>query len=239
MADWHEFVRQRLADIPLNVAEKEDVCAELASHLEESYEAGLSRGLSDDQAAQQARQQAGDWQELRNRVWNTRNGGPFMRQRLHQLWIPGFLTFILSTTSLAIIQRFAFRPVTVSWHGTVSTVFLCVPWLLSLSFLGAFGAYFSARAGAARPIVFLSSAFPVVALSAAFILMFPIDLIVEPIVGNHVDFKIVATALLKDGTSWLLVPGAALFAGGLLASILFSRHPPTPSSAVGSEMTHG
>jgi len=34
--------------------------------------------------------------------------------------------------------------------------------------------------------------------------MFPIDLIVERAIGNHVDFSIVATALLREGLvgSW-------------------------------------
>jgi hypothetical protein len=70
--------------------------------------------------------------------------------------------------------------------------------------------------------VLLVSAFPVLALSTAFFLMFPIGFAVERLTGRHVDFSIVATALLKDGIGWLLIPGAALFAGGLLAYLLLS-----------------
>jgi hypothetical protein len=53
--------------------------------------------------------------------------------------------------------------------------------------------------------------------------MFPIDLIVERAIGNHVDFSIVATALLREGIGWILVPGAALLVGGLLVQFLLSQ----------------
>lgn len=38
MPDWQELVRQRLAGLALGRAEKQEVHAELAAHLEESYE---------------------------------------------------------------------------------------------------------------------------------------------------------------------------------------------------------
>jgi len=237
MPDWQKLVDERLAGLALGAKEKAEVHAELAAHLEESYEALCQRGLSESEATDRTIGQVSDWRDLQRKILIARTGG-LMKKRLQQLWIPGFLTFILSTSSLAIVQRLGFRPLISSWHGTPSTVLISVPWLLSLPFLGALGAYFSARAGAARRIILAASTFPVLALAAALVLMFPIDLIVEPIVGNHVDFASVATAILKDGTSWLLVPEAALFVGGLLSSILFCRRPPSQSGAISSEMTH-
>ncbi len=47
--------------------------------------------------------------------------------------------------------------------------------------------------------------FPVLALTAAFLLMFPIGFVIERIIGRPVDFSIVATALLRDGVGWVLV----------------------------------
>ena len=99
------------------------------------------------------------------------------------------------------------------WGGP-RTILPYVQWLLSLPFIGALGAYLSSRAGGSRGTVLLASVFPVLALTAAFVLMFPIDLIVERIIGRQVDFSIVATALLRDGIGWILIPGAALFVGG-------------------------
>jgi hypothetical protein len=145
-----------------------------------------------------------------------------MQKRLHQLWIPGFLTMTLSTVFLMALQKQGFQPHMVSWSGPGNVLF-CIPWLMSLPVFGAIGAYLSSRAGGSRGTVLLASGFPAPALTAAFLLMFPIDLIVEWIIGRQVDFSIVATAILRDGIGWILVPGAALLAGGLLTQFLLSR----------------
>ena len=102
-----------------------------------------------------------------------------------------------------------------------------------LPFFGALGAYISSRAGGSLGTVLLASVFPVLALTAAFLLMFPIGLIVERIIGRQVDFSDVATAILKDGIGWILVPGAALLMGGLLVHRLFSRRLSSQDTAIG------
>jgi len=159
-----------------------------------------------------------------------------MKKRVQQLWIPGFLTFILSTVFLMTLQKLGFRPRIIG--DGPNTILFYVPWLVSLPFVGALGAYFSSRARASRATVLLASVFPVLALTAAVLLMFPIDMVVERVIGNHVDFSIVATDLLKEGIGWLLVPGAALLAGGVLAHLFFSRRPSSQHMAIGSETTH-
>ena len=105
-----------------------------------------------------------------------------MQKRLHQLWIPGFLALTLSMVFLAMLHNHGFQPRVVSWR--YSDILLYAPWLLSLPFLGALGAYTSSRAGGSRGTVLLASVFPVLALTSAFLLMFPIGLIVERIIGN-------------------------------------------------------
>lgn len=144
-----------------------------------------------------------------------------MKKRVQQLWIPGFLTLTLSMLFLAALQKYGFQP-RIVWSGS-NAVLLYVPWLLSLPLFGALGAYASSRAGGSRRTVLLASVFPVLALTTAFLLMFPIGMIVERITGSHVDFSVVATALLMNGIGWLLVPGAALLAGGVLAHLFILR----------------
>ena len=143
-----------------------------------------------------------------------------MKQRVQQLWIPGFLTFALSTVFLMTLQKLGFRPHVIG-DGPGAVLFH-VPWLASLLFCGAFGAYLSSRARASREITLLASAFPVLALTTAFLLMFPIDMVVKWVIGSPVDFAAVATSILKDSIGWLLLPGAALFMGGLLVQLLLS-----------------
>ena len=231
MPDWKKLVGQRLSDLALDAAEKEEVHAELAAHLEDFYESLRTKSLQEQAAIQQTLAQVANWPDLRRKILMAKKGRDFMKKRLHQLWIPGFLTFILSTVFLMTLQKLGFRPRIVG-DGPNAIPF-CAPWLASLLFVGALGAYLSSRAGGSRGAAFFASVFPVLALTTAFLLMFPIDLIIERAIGNHVDFGIVATALLREGIGWILVPGAALLVGGLLVQFLLSR-PLTSRSVAGS-----
>jgi len=154
-----------------------------------------------------------------------------MQKRVHQLWIPGLLTMALSTVFLMTLQKYGFQGRTVSWRG--SNIHLYLPWLLSLPFLGALSAYISLRAGGSRGTVLLASIFPALAFTAAFLLMFPIGVLIELVIGRHSDFSIVAAVLLRDGIGWILVPGAALLAGGLLFHLLFGGRSSSRDTAIG------
>jgi hypothetical protein len=230
MPDWQKIVQQRLCGLALDTAEKEEVHLELAAHLEESYATFREEGLPEKDAVHRTLAHVADWQDLQRRIINAKRRGYPMKKRTHQLWIPGFLTLILSMIFLAVLRELGFQP-RIAGSGS-TTVLLYVPWLLSLPFFGALGAYVSSRAGGSRRTVLLASVFPVLALTAAFLLMFPIGTIVEWIIGRHVDFSDVAPALLKDGIGWLLAPAAALLVGGLLAHLLFSRRSSSQDTAI-------
>jgi hypothetical protein len=231
MPDWRQIVCQRLSGLTLDAAEKDEIHAELAAHLEESYEALLKEGMPEQAAVHHVLSQVANWRDLQRKILIAKRRGHIMKKRLHQLWIPGFLTMTLSTVFLMALQKQGFQPRIVSWNGPGNVLF-CIPWLMSLPVFGAIGAYLSSRAGGSRGTVLLASVFPAPALTTAFLLMFPIDLIVEWIIGRQVDFSIVATAILRDGIGWILVPGAALLAGGLLVHLLFSRRPSSQDTAI-------
>jgi len=209
MRDWQELVRQRLSGLKLGSAEKEEVHAELAAHLQESYEVFCKEGLPEKEAVHRTFEQVADWQDLQRRIFIAKRSGHPMKKRLHQLWIPGFFTLVLSMVFLMTLQGLGFQARVVSWSGPRTTL-LYLPWLLSLPFFGALGAYLSSRAGGSRRTVLLASTFPALALTGAFLSMFPIGFAMERIIGRRVDFSIVATTLLRDGIGWLLVPGVAL-----------------------------
>jgi hypothetical protein len=231
MPDWQELVRQRLADLALDATEKDEVHAELAAHLEESYEALLKEGTPQQVAVRRALSQVANWRDLQRRIFIAKNKGRIMKKRLHQLWIPGFLALILSMLFLAAFQILGFQPRIAS--SNPNTIFFYVPWLLSLPFFGALGAYLSSRAGASRGTALLASVFPVLALTGAFLSMFPIGSILGRVIGRRVGFSDVATTLLRDGIGWLLVPGAALLMGGLLAQFLFGRRQSSQDTPLG------
>jgi hypothetical protein len=213
MPNWQELVRQRLPGLALDAAEKDEIHAELAAHLEESYEVFCKEGLPQQDAIQRTLVQVADWQDLQRKILIARREQP-MQKRVHQLWIPGFLTLMLSMIFLITLQKLGFQP-RIFGSGP-NTILFYAPWLASLPLLGALGAYLSARSGGLLGTILLASVFPVLALTAAFLLMFPIGFVIERIVGSPVDFSIVATTILRDGIGWILVPGAALLAGGFL-----------------------
>lgn len=233
MRDWQELVRQRLAGLELDAGEKKEVQAELAAHLEETYERFCKQGLDENEAASRTFEEVSNWQELQRKISAAKRR---MKKRVQQLWIPGFLTFILFTLFLAIVQKAGLRPRVVG--SGPNAILFYVPWLAGLPFFGALGAYLSSRAGGSRRTMVLSSVFPVLAFAGTFVLMFPIDMVVKWIIGRkEYSFAIVATTILRDGTSWLLLPGAALFLGGLVVYLLFGRQS-SQVAAIAGETTH-
>jgi hypothetical protein len=231
MPNWPELVRQRLPGLALDAAEKDEIYAELAAHLEESYEVFCNEGLPQRDAVQRTLVQVADWQDLQRKILIARRREQPMKKRVHQLWIPGFLTLMLSTIFLITLQKLGFQPRIVG--SGPNTILFYAPWLATLPMFGALGAYLSARGGGLLGTVLLASVFPVLALTAAVLLMFPIGFVIERIIGSPVDFSIVATAILREGIGWILVPGAALLAGGFLMHLLFNRRSWSKETAIG------
>lgn len=237
MRDWQALVRQHLAELDLDAAEKEEVHAELAAHLEESYEIMCNQGLSENEAASRTLAQALDWRELQHKICAAKRTEHPMKKRVRQLWIPGFLTLILSVGFQMMLLKLGYR-VRIVGSGPNAVLFY-VPWLAGLPLFGALGACLSSRAGGSRGTMMFASVFPVLALAGAFVFLFPMDVIVKWIIGSKVDsFAIVATTILEDGIGWLFLPGAALLVGGILAHLLLSPRPTSRDAAIGGETTH-
>lgn len=232
MPDWHQLVRDRLQLLDLDPVQRDEVCAELAAHLEDTYAALCAAGATEPHAVQRTLRQVSNWEDLLRQIANEKNGGPPMHERLRQLWIPGFLTLTLTVLCDFALHKLGFHPRSVPWSDTRTFLFY-VPWLLFLPFLGALAAFISTRAGGSRATVFVASTFPALSLALSFLLMFPIGIVVEWVTGGDLDFKFVATVLLRDGIGWLLLPFVALFAGGLLVQLFFDRKPPSPTTVPG------
>jgi len=231
MPDWQDLVRQRLSGLALDTAEKDEIHAELAAHLEESYDVFCKEGLPQREAVQRTLLQVADWQDLQSKILFAKRREQPMKIRLHQLWIPGFLTLTLSMIFLITLQKLGFQPRIVG--SGPNMILFYAPWLASLPFFGALGAYLSARRGGLLGTVLLASVFPALALTAAFLLMFPIGFAIEQVLGRPVEFSFVATTLLRDGIAWVLFPGVALLAGGFLTHLLFNRRSWSKETAIG------
>ncbi len=228
MPDWQELVSKGLSSLKLSAAEREEVHAELAEHLEETYEALLREGVPEPDAIQHVFSLAGNWNDLQRKIFAARTGKDTMTNRVKQFWLPGLLTFTLSMVLLELVQKFFPQPFVLHLDHPPVLLFY-VPWLLTLPLAGALGAYLSKRAGGSRRMTLLSSAFPVLPLAAIFLMAIPVGLVLS----HTLSHGIVAAAFLTLGIAWVAVPGLILLVGGFLGQFLSSRRSVSRSITTG------
>jgi hypothetical protein len=222
MRDWETHVRRQLGDLALGADERRAVVAELAAHLEDTFEELRRQGLAEEVAVARALSQVKNWQSLRRKIQKARRKEDVMTDRVKQVWLPGFLTLFLSMMLLMAIQFFGPKPLVLSPHGwrvMAPMAVIYLPWLLCLIPIGAMGAYLSSRAGSSRRGTFVSIAFPVLPYFVFFVLVFPVCVILD----DHVAHNVVLSALWVGLVAWVVLPAVALLAGGLPVQLLRSR----------------
>jgi len=223
MRDWETRVEQHLVGLALEPTERAEVIAELAAHLEESCEEWRKQGMTEEEAARRTLSEVEDWQNLRQRIQNARTKESIMTNRVKQFWLPSLLTLLLTMGLLMLIQLFGPNPWMVArksgWTLVAPVAVVYLPWLLSLPVIGAMGAFLSSRAGGSRRAVFSSIVFPVLPYLVFFLLALPVMAIFNDRLAHNIMFG----ALFVGLFAWVLAPGAALLAGGLLAQMFLSR----------------
>jgi hypothetical protein len=214
MPDWQKFVRERLSRLELDSAGREEVCEELAEHFEESYRSLLTQGVSQQDAENRIFTQVDDWQDLKRKIESSRNKETIMNKRVTQFWFPAFLSLSLSMVCLALIQIFGpnpwMAPVTHGWRFIAPVVLVYIPWLFTLPFIGALGAYISSRAGGRTRATFSATIFPILPYTVFFIIGLPIAMILDDHIARNVTIPMFFIGLC----AWVVFPGAALLAGG-------------------------
>ncbi len=219
MPDWQELVRQRLSGLAVDSTEKEEIHAELAAHLEESYEALLKEGIAEEAAVRRTLSEVTNWQDLQRKIHLARNGKDTMTNRVTQLWLPGLLTFVLSSGILALFQVFGLRPWILARDGNLAVAVLYLPWLIVLPLVGAMGAYLSWWAGGSKRSMFSSIVFPVLPFLASILVVLPVSLVFDRFIAHNPAPLSLFLALF----GWVLAPGVALLAGGLPTQHFLSR----------------
>jgi hypothetical protein len=218
MPDWEALVREQLAGLSLEPDEGREVIAELAAHLEESFEELRRQGLTEKAAVRRTLSQVKDWQSLRRKIQAARKKEDIMSNRVRQVWLPGFATLFSSTILLALTEIYGPKPWIMSWgHPPVAVIY--IPWLFCLPFVGAVGAYLSYRAGGSGRAIFLSTVFSALPFLASIVVVLPVSLIFDHFIAHNIAPMALVMALL----GWVLMPAAALLAGGLPAQLLLMR----------------
>jgi hypothetical protein len=233
MPDWSQLVNEHLAALALEPHERAEVMEELAAHLDETFLDCLRGGFSEEDAVKRCLSEVHDWPDLRRKIQTARRKEDAMSNRITQFWLPGMAIFVVSEMFLGFMQTSGAKPWILA-SGQTPIAMSYIPWLLSLPLIGGIAAYLSQRAGGSRRAVLSSIVFPVLLFLAMFLLLqFPFYFSFQRIagvdypVGLRIDWHAVhhttALAFLTAFLGWVLVPGAALVIGGLLAQLFASR----------------
>lgn len=163
MPDWNGLISQRMGKLAMSQEMREEVVAELATHLEELYQACRARGANDSQAIETALSQAADWQELGREISDAKNEEGGMNDRSKQFWLPGLVTLTASMLWLMLLQRWSWRPETPFAYGSPQLMPYLI-WLITQPVFGAAGAYWCRCNGGTRMARLAAGIFPSIAM---------------------------------------------------------------------------
>lgn len=158
MPDFQRLVRERLGKLRLDSAQQEEIIAELAGHLEETYDQLRAKGLCKSDALQRSLEEEANWRQLSRKIQSAKREG-YMNNRTKQFWLPAMVGLAISEgVSFAVGFAVARNP-----HlALIGPKLIYLPWMASMPFAGAAAAYLSRRGGSKRKTLIAASLFPAV-----------------------------------------------------------------------------
>jgi hypothetical protein len=209
--DWLSLVRGHLAARHLASDERDEIATELASHLEEIYEAHRANGVSEPEAALRTRTEVPNWRVLARRIENARCQEGFVNHRTMSVWIPGLVSLTLASGLLALLQDWGVPPHIV-WTRSGLALLFYIPWLVAQPIFGAVAAYISRKNGGAWHERLTASLIPAAGMVGAFCVAVCAAIALNLTGDGH---EINAIALSLYVLSWAAVPGLTLALGAL------------------------
>lgn len=229
MPDWEKLVRERLAYLSLERQDENEVIAELADHLEETFESLCREGMSEQEATLRALAQVADWKGLNRKIYLARHQEEIMEPRVRQFWVPGLLGFSLFLAFSTIVESTSFgwylggklwlvsHPLVLSLGRGTPILRFHIELLVLLVVVGAMAAGLSRWEGGTLRTSLLSSVFPSVPFAVVFLIAIPTGLIIV----HPISYGVVGQQIVYMALGWVLAPAAALLAGGWLAQQLW------------------
>jgi len=203
--DWQKLVRERLGKLDLPPWQKDDVAAELASHLEEVYEQQRALGRPELQAVERARSEVCDWNRLNRRIERAKRREGVMNDRIRHLWLPGLASFAAAVICEFLLARWSYQPVMLLRPHLTQPRSL---WIVAQVLCGALGAYLSRRAGGTRSTRLCAALFTSVVLLDAIVIRICLA------TGWNLGFLALAT-FIKTIRIFIVIPTAAMLVGAL------------------------
>ena len=231
MPDWEKVVSHRLAQLALDERERQEVIAELAGHLEETYEGLRREGLPEREAVYHALSQVADWSDLQRKIYLAKENT--MNSRTSRLWAPSFVTLVASVITLVAFTFLGLQPGPLGsrpgnqmrgeheiWWGHLVGGITRGPhmvneytvWLMALPLIGALGAGLSRRAGGTRREVIISGVFP----ALAWLTIVLVNLSFAASLGRGLEVATAPVGPVGLITMLVVIPGVCLLFGVLI-----------------------
>lgn len=190
MRDWNDLVRERLGVLGAAHEQEEErgeVVAELAGHLEDSYEALRAEGVCESVAIARAFDEVADWPALARSVSRAKRepGVTYeMNGRSRQLWLPGLASLTAGNLLLMALSCASQQPASVAerstaWFPGLALMVAYMPWLAAQPLVGALGAWLSRRAGGGRAMRLCAGLFPSFVMLGCWGLFVPVSAAIE------------------------------------------------------------
>lgn len=215
MRDWKKLVREHMNTLDLPTEAQKSVVDEVAAHLEEVYEAAISKRVSEEDAVKLTLQEVDNWGVLAARIQRAKSEHILMNNRTKTLWLPAMITLLGSSGLLMLIQHTGFQPRLI-WVAHTGMLFYW-PWLAGLPIFGALGAYLSQRAQGSIRARLAAGLSPALLMLTVMCLILPWGLAVD----GFTFFRLIHFGI--GLTNWVALPAVALLLGA--APFLCDRTP--------------
>jgi hypothetical protein len=178
MPDWKKLVAEHLELMPAHAAGA-DVIAELAAHLEETYEDARSRGLTEAAAIELTLQEIKNWRVLAEDIRRATSEENSMNNRTKTLWLPSLASFALANLCLLALTQISMQPHHLVRLNSGLGRWLYLGWLLTQVLCGAVGAFLSRRAAGTVAARLAAATFPAIVMLGLWVLVIPASAVVE------------------------------------------------------------
>jgi hypothetical protein len=207
--DWPKMVRERMQTCGLPAAQREEVVAELAAHLEETYEDALREGRNKTEAVRQALQEVEDWSVLAANVCRAKSEEDLMNLRTRSLWLPALASLFASSIFLFVLTKISLQSGVLVRLNSGAARWLYAAWIISQVACGALGASLSRRVGGSRMARVVAATLPAIVILAACAIVIPVSALMQ-----HNDFIFHNPGRLWWGTFiGAIVPAVMLLLG--------------------------
>lgn len=211
MHDWRNLVRHHLKGLRLSPDEREDVCSELADHLEDLSDHLVASGLSQKEAIRRTLEFASQWKALKRGIKREKEG--IMTLFGRQVILPGGLALVLATIALAVESHFGPRPAVLSFAPGTLVVYHV--WPVTLLAFGAMAAFLSIRAGANATRGLFVALSPALIMFGVMVFVLLVAIPMHLLRGVRPDPQIFLYGFLNAIENWVVLPAIPLLLGAL------------------------